>query len=79
MRRKKWSDLSPTQQRLIAAMAVMEVVVTTAAVADLVRRPADQVRGSKAVWAVGMLVQPVGPLAYLGLGRLPDADCVGAD
>ena len=73
MRRKKWSDLTPTQQRLVVALSVVEVVVTTVAVADLVRRPAAQVRGSKAVWAVGMLVQPVGPLAYLGFGRLPDA------
>jgi hypothetical protein len=72
MRRKKWSDLSPTQQRLVVALSVVEVVVTTVAVADLVRRPAAQVRGPKAVWAVGMLVQPVGPLAYLALGRLAD-------
>lgn len=73
MRRKKWSDLSPTQQRLVVALALMEVVVTTVALADLVRRPAAQVRGSKAVWGIGMLVQPVGPLAYLALGRLPEA------
>jgi hypothetical protein len=72
VRRKKWSELSGTQQRLMVALSVVEVVVTTVAVVDLLRRPSAQVRGPKAVWAAGMLVQPVGPLAYLALGRQPD-------
>ena len=38
------------------------------ALVDLVRRPAEQVRGRKAIWAVGLLVQPFGPIAYLGWG-----------
>ena len=51
------------------AGAAVEIVLTTTALVDLARRPADQVRGSKALWALGCFVQPVGPVAYLALGR----------
>lgn len=67
--KKSWSDLTPTQQRLILAGAVLEGVLTTIALVDLVRRPADLVRGPKALWALGVFVQPVGPIAYFTLGR----------
>lgn len=69
MRRKKWSELTGSQQRGIVALAVVEVVATTIAAVDLVRRPAAEIRGSKLAWAAGLLVQPVGPVAYLALGR----------
>jgi hypothetical protein len=67
--KKTWADLSGNQRRLIVAGGVAEAVVTTVAVRDLARRPAAQVRGPKALWLVGFVVQPVGPLAYLWAGR----------
>ena len=67
--KKQWSDLSSTQQRAIVVAAALEVVVTTVALVDLVRRPREQVRGPKALWALASFVQPVGPIAYLALGR----------
>lgn len=60
----------PAGQRVaIATGAAVELVLTTVALVDLARRPAAQVRGSKALWALGCFVQPVGPVAYLTLGR----------
>lgn len=47
----------------------MEVVLTTVALIDLARRPRESVRGPKALWALGMGVQPIGPIAYLLVGR----------
>jgi len=67
--KRKWSDFSPVQQRAIAISAGVELVLTTVALLDLVRRPAGQVRGPKALWALGMFVQPVGPIGYLAFGR----------
>ena len=67
--KKKWSDLTPTQQRLIVVGGAVEVVMTTWCLRDLARRPAAQVRGPKALWLPAMVVQPVGPLAYLLWGR----------
>lgn len=67
--KRSWSDLSRTQRRLIIAGGVVESVVTTMALRDLARRPGSQVRGPKAAWAAGCVVQPIGPVAYLLLGR----------
>lgn len=61
--------MSGGQRAAIVAGAAVEVALTTVALVDLARRPAGQVRGSKALWALGCFVQPVGPVAYLALGR----------
>ena len=47
----------------------IEVVLTTVALADLARRPRTQVRGPKPLWVLGCIVQPLGPIAYLAIGR----------
>jgi hypothetical protein len=61
--------MSTGQRVAIVTGATVEVVLTTAALVDLARRPAAQVRGRKALWAIGCFVQPVGPVAYLALVR----------
>ena len=66
---KRWSDLTRTQQGLIIAAGAVELVLTVTALVDLARRTADQVRGPKPLWVLSCFVQPVGPLAYLVLGR----------
>jgi hypothetical protein len=63
--KKRWRDLTRTQQRLIIALATVELALTATALVDLARRPADQVRGPKPLWVLGCFVQPVGPLATL--------------
>lgn len=67
--KKRWSDLSSGQQAAIVVGAAVEVVLTTVALVDLARRPRASVRGPKALWALGCFVQPVGPVAYLAIGR----------
>ena len=67
--KKSWSELSTSQQRAVVAAAVVEVAMTVAAWRDLTSRPADQVRGSRRLWALAVLVQPVGPVAYFAVGR----------
>jgi hypothetical protein len=55
-------------------MAALEGAVKVAALVDLARRPASQVRGSKAAWATAItLVNSAGavPLAYFLRGRRP--------
>lgn len=66
---RKWSDLTSSQQQVIIAGALLEAVITTVALIDLARRPRAQVRGPKAAWVLGCVIQPVGPIAYLALGR----------
>jgi len=69
MARKQWRDFSQQQQRAIIAAGVVEIVLTSVALIDLARRPSAQVRGPKALWLLGVFVQPVGPIAYLTVGR----------
>ena len=71
MAKKSWSELSRPQQVAIVGVGAIEVVLTLSAAADLVRRPADQVRGPKLAWAAALVVQPVGPIAYWLVGRAP--------
>jgi hypothetical protein len=66
---RRWSDLTPGQQAAVAGAAAVEVVLTATALRDLARRPAADVRGPKALWVLACFVQPVGPVAYLTLGR----------
>jgi hypothetical protein len=69
MAKKTWSDLTGLQRRAIYVAGAVEAVTTAAALRDLARRPAAGVRGPKAAWALACVVQPVGPLAYLAVGR----------
>src|SRR3954447_5905090 len=68
-RKKAWGDLSPTQRKVVVAGAAAELAVTTWALRDLRGRPADGVRGPKALWVASFAVQPFGPLAYFAVGR----------
>ena len=72
MASKKWNDLSPRVRRLVVAAAAVEGTLKVAALVDLVRRPADTVRGSKRAWAAAIvLVNSFGavPIAYFVRGR----------
>jgi hypothetical protein len=71
MERKTWSELTDAQKTAVVIGGTIEVVVTAVALTDLARRPAAGVRGPKALWAVGCLIQPIGPIAYLAVGRRP--------
>lgn len=70
--RRRWSDLSEGTRRWILFGATVEGILKIAALIDLKRRPATQVRGRKWVWATAIaLANSVGvvPLAYFLFGR----------
>ena len=76
---KRWSDLSPRSRRLVVFGATVEGALKVAALVDLVRRPADGVRGPKPAWAAALvLVNSVGavPLVYFAYGRRKQVDAV---
>ena len=67
--KRTWRDLSQGQRTAIVAAGAAEAVTTLAALVDLSRRPAAEVRGPKALWVVAFIVQPIGPIAYWAVGR----------
>lgn len=68
--RRRWSDLDRREQAAVIGLAAVQLTLATAAWVDLARRPAAQVRGPKAAWAVGIAVNFAGPIAYFTVGRI---------
>jgi hypothetical protein len=69
---RRWSDLSERNRRLLIAAAVADVALRVAALVDIKRRPANQIRGRKWVWAtVVAVVNSAGvvPISYFVFGR----------
>jgi len=67
--KEQLSELPNWQRIGTLVVAPIELVLTVTAVVDLIRRPATQIRGPKAIWWLGIFVQPVGPIAYLKWAR----------
>jgi hypothetical protein len=70
--RRRWSDLSERRRRLLVAAAVAEGILKLAALNDIKRRPASQIRGQKWIWAtVVAVVSSAGvvPVSYFVFGR----------
>lgn len=68
-RSRRWDELSPTHNLLTMAMARIEISLVVSAWVDLAQRTADQVNGSKRVWAAIMAINFVGPVPYFRRGR----------
>ncbi len=68
----QWNRLSPRDRVLLVTAAAVDNGMKIAALRDIRRRPASQVRGPKWLWAVVVtLVNSVGlvPLCYFAVGR----------
>jgi type II secretory pathway component PulM len=65
----KWQDLSPRVRKLIVAGGAVELSLKVAALADIWRRPASQIRGPKVAWAAAQAVNGLGPVGYFLFGR----------
>ncbi|WP_068278104.1 PLDc N-terminal domain-containing protein [Aldersonia kunmingensis] len=67
-KKKSWNELSPTQRKRIVVLGIVQFALTAAALADLRRRDAAQLRGSRRLWTALAFVNFVGPIAYFAFG-----------
>jgi hypothetical protein len=70
--RRQWSELSPRTRGLLIAAAVVEGILKLAALIDIKRRPASEIRGPKWIGAaVVAVVSSAGvvPISYFVFGR----------
>jgi hypothetical protein len=70
--RRQWSDLSERTRRVLTVAAVAEGILKAAALIDIRRRPASQIRGPKWLWATVVAVVSsagVAPISYFVFGR----------
>ena len=71
---RRWSDLDERTRKLLITVAVADAALRVAALIDIKRRPASQIRGEKrAGVAVVALVNSAGviPVSYFLFGRRP--------
>jgi len=70
-RNKKWSDLTAKQKAPFVLRWIVQMALLVAALADIYRRPAEEIRGSKWLWSVVAFANfmGIGPIAYFLFGR----------
>ena len=70
-RNRKWSDLTALQKLPFVLRGIVQFVLLVAALADIYRRPAEKIRGSKWLWSAAAFVNfmGIGPIAYFLFGR----------
>jgi hypothetical protein len=72
MARRRWSELTQRTRRIVLLGATFEGILKILALIDIVRRPPEQVRGSRVKWAAAVvLINSLGavPMAYFLYGR----------
>lgn len=69
MRKKSWSELSPTQRRYIVLGGALQLTLQAAALRDLRRRAPSEVKGPRWAWTCATFVNTLGPCAYFLFGR----------
>ena len=67
--RRSMRELGTRQRAMMGLAALVQLGLLAAAQIDLLRRPAERVRGSKWGWRAATLVNFFGPLAYFFFGR----------
>ncbi|GAA2944699.1 PLDc N-terminal domain-containing protein [Glutamicibacter sp. BW77] len=67
--KRTFKELSTGAQIGVIVTAIIELTLTIAALRDLQKRPAEQVKGSKKLWALASLINIFGPIAYFLFGR----------
>lgn len=67
--KKRWSDMTGPERVMVVVGAVVQMSLLVAALSDIRRRPAEQIRGSKRLWSSAAFVNFVGPIAYFLFGR----------
>jgi hypothetical protein len=67
--KKQWSDLSPQKRATISIVGLVQVALLAAALIDIRRRPAEQIKGSKKLWTLVAFINFVGPISYFVFGR----------
>jgi hypothetical protein len=67
---KRWKEMPPARRAASIITVPIQIGLLVAALIDLRRRPAAQVRGKKWFWMLVVFINWVGPISYFLFGRL---------
>jgi Phospholipase_D-nuclease N-terminal len=68
-KKKSWKELPPLAKFGTVVAGAVQLTLLVVAQRDISRRPAEQIRGSKALWRVVTLFNFIGPGSYFVFGR----------
>lgn len=77
--KKKWNEFSPVQKAGTFVAGFVQVALLIAALVDIRRRPAEQIRGRKGLWAAIAFVNWIGPIGYFLFGRKQVASQISSE
>jgi hypothetical protein len=66
---KKWSEMPTSRKVFIVLMTIAQFTLLAFALADIRKRPAEQINGSKKLWTAIAFINWIGPIAYFVKGR----------
>jgi hypothetical protein len=69
----RWKDLSTQVKVRFVIMGAIQLSLLIAALWDIRRRSAAQIKGPKGMWVALSFVNFAGPIAYFMFGRKPTA------
>lgn len=67
--KKRWRDLTLTQRVSTVLVGGIQLALLKAALKDIRRRPATEIKGGKRLWTALAFVNGIGPIAYFAFGR----------
>ena len=68
--RERWTEMSPARRVASIVIVLIQFGLLGAALLDLRRRPAEQIRGPKRLWMLVVFINWIGPISYFLFGRL---------
>ena len=68
-KKRSWGDLSRNERAGVAGAGVVQIGLLAAALVDIARLPAEEIKGPKAAWAAASFINFAGPIAYFAFGR----------
>ena len=69
MAKRSWSEFTLLQKTGVVLVGATQLGLLATALADIRRRPQEEIRGSKRAWVAAAFVNFVGPLSYFLFGR----------
>jgi Phospholipase_D-nuclease N-terminal len=69
MPKKRWDEFSGAQKGAIVLTGAVQPGLWAAALVDIYRRPAGEIRGGERLWVTAAFINYVGPISYFLFGR----------
>lgn len=67
--KKRWAKRTPLQRVRLIIGGIIQITLLAAALKDIRRRSATEIKGGKRLWTMLAFVNTIGPLTYFLFGR----------